>query len=73
VEERGPEVAVWARGSVVARECPKTLVTAASAALVERFVAWRLGGGRTSEAMAAREVEAFQLLSVESEREKRDE
>jgi hypothetical protein len=39
--------------------------------LTEKFAAWRLGGGRITESMAAREVEAFHLLSAESE--KRDE
>jgi hypothetical protein len=69
--ERGPEVVVWARPGAIARECPKTLITAESVGLTEKFAAWRLGGGRITESMAAREVEAFHLLSAESE--KRDE
>jgi hypothetical protein len=71
--ERGPEVVVWARGGVTVKECPKTVITGESGALVEKFVAWRLGGGGIRESMAAREAEAFQLLSIESEKEKRNE
>ena len=70
--ERGPEAVVWARRGVQARECPQSLVSAQSAAMVERFLIWNLAGGRLGLGMLAREAEAMLLLRQELEKEKRD-
>jgi hypothetical protein len=53
-------------------ECPRSLVTAESAAMVERFWIWHRGGARLSAKTAAREAEAMVALQGEMEREKRD-
>jgi hypothetical protein len=70
--ERGAPRIVWGRKRVQTEECPKSLVTGESLALVEEFfVRRRLGIPHSSE-MAARMVDAFLILSDEMEREERD-
>ena len=71
-EARGPEGVVWARRGVQAKECPRSLVTAESAAVVEEFLIWNLSGGRLRMGMMAREAEAMLLLRQELEKEKLD-
>ena len=70
--ERGPDVVVWARRGVQARECPQSLVRAESMAMVERFFVWTMRGGRMRMGMPSREAEAMLLLRQELEKEKRD-
>ena len=53
-------------------ECPKSLVTGASMAMVEEFFVRRRLGIASSMAMPARMVDAFVILSDEMEREERD-
>jgi hypothetical protein len=60
-----PERAVWARGRVVAMQCPKSLITAESLSWIEEYNAWKLTGGRDYRRMSARQAEAFSLLECE--------
>ena len=53
-------------------ECPKSLITGESLALVEEFFVRRRLGIPDSSEMAARTVDAFVILSNEMEREERD-
>jgi hypothetical protein len=64
-EQRGARRVVWARGRTAAEECPKSLVTAASVEILERFFAWKLSGGSGWEDLTAREADAFVMLEGE--------
>ena len=68
--ERGLEAVVWARRGVRVSECPRSLVTPASAAEVERFWIWQAGGGKLTLGMSAKRAEAMLVLRGELEREK---
>jgi len=61
-ERRGAERIVWARGRASATECPKSLVTAESIELLEKFFASRAWGWKDPP---AREAEAFLALEQE--------
>lgn len=62
---RGPRRIVWARVQIASEECPKSLVTAESIELLEKFfTAHALGMGWTDP--TAREADAF--LALEAER-----
>ena len=56
---------VWARGQASTQECPKSLVTPESIALIERFSAWKFGGGAQASELEARNAEAFLTLERE--------
>jgi hypothetical protein len=56
---------VWTRGRASTEECPKSLVTPASIALVESFWAWKVALGAEVKELAAREAEAFLTLEKE--------
>jgi hypothetical protein len=79
-DKRGEARIVWGRKQTQTDECPKSLVTGESLAMVEEFfVRRRLGVGDSIgiealgiEAMAARKVDAFLILRDEMEREERD-
>ena len=71
-DERGKARIVWGRKLVQTEECPKSLVTGESLALVEEFFVRRRLGIPNSPEMAARTVDAFVILSNEMEREERD-
>ena len=71
-EERGAPRLVWARKRAQAEECPKSLVTGESLALVEEFFIRRQLGITDTLEMAARKVDAFVILRGEMEREERD-
>ncbi|HEY7338471.1 MAG TPA: hypothetical protein VH639_26530 [Bryobacteraceae bacterium] len=64
-DRRGKPRLVWARGRASAEECPKSLVTAASVELVERFFAWKFAAGRDAMELTAREADAFLILEKE--------
>jgi hypothetical protein len=73
VEQRGAPRVVWGRKQTQAEECPKSLVTGESLALLEEFfVRRRLGIHEPLEQMEARRVDAFLILRDEMEREERD-
>ena len=55
---------VWIRGRASAEECPKSLVTAGSVELLEKYYVWKLSGGSLAEA-TAREADAFMILENE--------
>lgn len=61
-ERRGAKRIVWAHGPASTDECPKSLMTAESIELLERFFAWKTWG---AEDLTAREADAF--LSLERE------
>jgi hypothetical protein len=79
-EKRGEPRIVWGRKQTQSDECPKSLVTGESLAMVEEFfVRRRLGVGDSIgieapgfAAVAARKVDAFLILRDEMEREERD-
>ena len=61
-ERRGARRIVWARGTAATEECPKSLMTAESIELLERFFAARTWGWRDP---TAREADAFLALEQE--------
>jgi hypothetical protein len=67
-ERRGPRRAVWARGSVATEECPKSLVTAESLEMLEKYFVWKFSGGGGLLEMRARETDAFLALDGELRR-----
>ena len=70
--ERGEPRVVWGRKQVTADQCPKSLMSGESLALVEEFfVRRRLGIGETLE-QEARKVDAFVILREQMEREEGD-
>lgn len=58
---------VWLRGRVAAEECPRSLVTAGSVEMVEKFWAWKFVGRAVFDGaeMTAREADAFTILEQE--------
>jgi len=62
VEERGAKRIVWARGPAATEECPKSLVTAESIELLEKFFASKVWGWKEP---TAREADAFLALERE--------
>jgi len=79
-DKRGEPRIVWGRKQTQTEECPKSLATGESLAMVEEFfVRRRLGVGDSIgleasglETTAARKVDAFLILREEMEREERD-
>ena len=70
--QRGGPRIVWGRKLIQVEECPKSLVTGESLALVEEFFVRRRLGIPYSPELPARNVDAFLILSDEMEREERD-
>lgn len=70
--ERGPAAIVWGRGDVQTDECPTSLITADSLALVEEFLVARRLGIPESLDVEARKVDAFLILRDRMEREQHD-
>jgi len=62
---RGVTRIVWARGRVIVEECPKSLVSAESIELLEKFFAGRALYGRGWPDPMAREADAFLTLEAE--------
>jgi hypothetical protein len=56
--------AVWARGPLVLRHCPKSLITAQSLYFLERFRVWKQLGGDVWP-MDAKNADALLLLERE--------
>jgi hypothetical protein len=71
-EQRGGPRIVWGRKQTQAEECPKSLVTGESLALLEEFFVRRRLGISDSVELEARKVDAFLILRDEMEREERD-
>jgi hypothetical protein len=71
-EKRGEPRVVWGRKQTQVEECPKSLVTGESLALIEEFFVRRRLGMHHSPEMEARRVDAFLILQDEMEREERD-
>ena len=63
---------MWARKRTRTEECPKSLVTGESLALLEEFFVGRRLGVQDSLELEARKVDAFLILRDEMEREERD-
>jgi hypothetical protein len=71
-EKRGEPRIVWGRKQTQTDECPKSLITGTSMALIEEFFVRRRLGIHDSLEMDARKVDAFLILRDEMEREERD-
>jgi hypothetical protein len=71
-EKRGEPRIVWGRGQTQTDECPKSLITGASMALIEEFFVRRRLGIPDSLETEARKVDAFLILRDETEREEQD-
>lgn len=71
-EGRGEPRLVWARKRARAEECPKSLITGESLALLEEFFVRRRLGMVDGMETPARKVDAFLILREEMEREERD-
>lgn len=71
-EKRGEPRIVWGRKQTHTEECPKSLVTGESLALLEEFFVRRRLEIRDSLEMEARKVDAFLILRDEVEREEQD-
>jgi hypothetical protein len=71
-DQRGAPRIVWGRGQTQAEECPKSLITGESLALLEEFFVRRRLGMQDSRELEARKVDAFLILRDEMEREERD-
>jgi hypothetical protein len=56
--------AVWARGPIILRRCPKSVITAQSLYYIEQFKIWKQMGGNVWE-MDAKSVDALVLLERE--------
>ncbi len=56
---------VWARSGVATTECPRSFITAESAAWVEEFQVWKRLGYPDVARMPARQVEAMLVLEGE--------
>lgn len=69
---RGESRIVWGRKHIHTEECPKSLVTGESLALLEEFFVRRRLGMDYSPEIEARKVDAFLILRDEMEREERD-
>lgn len=61
----GAKRIVWARGRVIAEECPKSMVSAESIELLEKFFARRAFGNCGWLEPTAREADAFLTLEAE--------
>jgi hypothetical protein len=61
-EQRGAKRIVWAHGAAATEECPKSLVTAESIELLERFFTSKTWGWKDP---TAREADAFLALEQE--------
>jgi hypothetical protein len=68
-EVRGQPRIVWGRRQIDAQECPKSLITGESLALLEEFFVRRRLGMQDSLELEARKVDAFLILRDEMERE----
>jgi hypothetical protein len=71
-EGRADPRTVWARKRARTDECPKSLVTGESLALLEEFFVRRRLGMVDGMETPARKVDAFLILREEMEREERD-
>ena len=56
---------VWVRRNAVSRECPKSYISADSAAWLDQFFVWKLGGGSGLMELPARTGDAFLVLERE--------
>ena len=63
---------VWGRKRARSEECPKSMITGESLALIEEFLVRRRLGIPHSLDLPARKVDAFLILQDEMEREERD-
>jgi hypothetical protein len=71
-EQRSTARVVWGRKQVQLQECPTSLVSGASLALLEEFLVRRRLGMQESVETEARKVDAFLILREQMEREERD-
>ncbi len=70
--ERGDARIVWGRKQISTEECPKSLVTGESLALLEEFLVRRRLSMPETDDLEARKVDGFLILREQMEREERD-
>jgi hypothetical protein len=68
----GERRVVWARKDIVAEQCPRSLITAASHAWLEMFAVWKRTGGGNVWALSAKDAEAVATLEEQWEKERND-
>ncbi len=56
---------IWARGRVIATQCPKSLISNDSLAFLELFDNWQSMGGGSLFAIDAKSADAIRLLQQE--------
>lgn len=64
---------MWARSGAATSECPRSSVSAESAAWLELFAAWRTTGLIEAGELSARDVDALGILNREWEKARHDE
>ena len=62
-----PEAArpVWLRRTAMTKRCPKSVITAESAAWLDEFFTWKVGGPGSLLDLPARKADAFLVLERE--------
>ena len=65
VESLGPSRTVWARGRASTTQCPKSIITAESLAMLEAFAAWRVLGPNPVWPLPAKIADALFVLQNE--------
>jgi hypothetical protein len=60
---------VWARGPIVSRQCPKSVISSASLYWLEKFRWWKLTGSGPLWEMDAKCADALLLLNEEWQKE----
>ena len=58
--------AIWARGSIVTTQCPKSLITAQSRQLLEIHRLWKVLRNGCMLPLDAKTMDALELLETES-------
>jgi hypothetical protein len=56
---------VWARGRVISKQCPKSVISAESLRFLDMYRAWKSLGKGCTMSLEARSAEAIELLERE--------
>lgn len=55
---------IWGRGSAFTEECPTSFIDPKSVEWVEKFFAWKMGGGNLAN-FAAKDADALLMIQKE--------